>query len=37
MVGDIGRTPRTMKRVLMTHNGLVQTVLAAPAVMADRM
>lgn len=26
-----------MKRVLMTHNGLVQTVLVAPAVIAERM
>lgn len=28
---------RTMKRVLMTHNGLVQIVLVAPAAMAERM
>ena len=27
---------RTMNRVLMTHNGLVQIVLVAPAVIADR-
>lgn len=26
----------TMKRVLMTHNGLVATVLAPPAIMAER-
>lgn len=27
---------RTMKRVLMTHNGFVHVVLVAPAIMADR-
>ena len=28
---------RTIKRVLITHNGLVQTVLVAPAAIADKM
>jgi hypothetical protein len=27
----------TWNRVLITHNGMVQTVLVAPAVIADRM
>ena len=31
---DVGK--RTMKRVLITHNGLVATVLAPPATMAER-
>lgn len=32
-----GGAVRTMNRVLITHNGFVHIVLAAPAVIADKM